>query len=75
LRASSTLEPELLSENGNHAMLEGYNCSIQRRNAATLVVDMLCTDSAHQRVFWGVSKDMLAAMFIVLEGDAGLAVL
>ncbi|NAO94892.1 MULTISPECIES: hypothetical protein [unclassified Halomonas] len=30
-------EPELLSENGNHAMLEGYNCSIRRRNAATLV--------------------------------------
>jgi len=38
---------------------------------------MLGTGSAdpdpwHQRVLWGVSKGMLAAMLIVLAGDAGL---
>ncbi len=41
---------------------------------------MLCTGSAdpgpwHQRVFWGVSEGMLAAMLIVLAGDAGLTAL
>lgn len=41
---------------------------------------MLCTGSPdpgpwHQRVFWGVSEGMLAAMLIVLAGDAGLTAL
>ncbi|BBI62060.1 hypothetical protein HSBAA_33660 [Vreelandella sulfidaeris] len=45
-----------------------------------MVVDMLCTGNAdpgpwHQRVFWGVSEGMLAAMLIVLAGDAGLTAL
>ncbi|MGM0542322.1 MAG: BCCT family transporter [Pseudomonadota bacterium] len=49
-------------------------------DSASLVVDMLCTGSAdpgpwHQRVFWGVSEGMLAAMLIVLAGDAGLTAL
>nr|WP_235803724.1 BCCT family transporter [Halomonas sp. GFAJ-1] len=49
-------------------------------DSASLVVDMLCTGSAdpgpwHQRVFWGVSEGMLAAMLIVLAGDAGLSAL
>ncbi|TVP51253.1 MAG: BCCT family transporter [Halomonas sp.] len=49
-------------------------------DSASLVVDMLCTGKAdpgpwHQRVFWGVSEGMLAAMLIVLAGDAGLTAL
>ncbi|SNY98249.1 BCCT family transporter [Halomonas sp. hl-4] len=49
-------------------------------DSASLVVDMLCTGSEdpgpwHQRVFWGVSEGMLAAMLIVLAGDAGLTAL
>lgn len=49
-------------------------------DSASLVVDMLCTGSPdpgpwHQRVFWGVSEGMLAAMLIVLAGDAGLSAL
>ncbi|MGP9645194.1 MULTISPECIES: BCCT family transporter [unclassified Halomonas] len=49
-------------------------------DSASLVVDMLCTGSAdpgpwYQRVFWGVSEGMLAAMLIVLAGDAGLTAL
>lgn len=49
-------------------------------DSASLVVDMLCTGNAdpgpwHQRVFWGVSEGMLAAMLIVLAGDAGLTAL
>ncbi|UYO73135.1 BCCT family transporter [Halomonas qinghailakensis] len=49
-------------------------------DSASLVVDMLCTGSSdpgpwHQRVFWGVSEGMLAAMLIVLAGDAGLTAL
>ncbi|MBP5979088.1 MAG: BCCT family transporter [Halomonas sp.] len=49
-------------------------------DSASLVVDMLCTGSPdpgpwHQRVFWGVSEGMLAAMLIVLAGDAGLTAL
>ncbi|WP_249977482.1 BCCT family transporter [Vreelandella olivaria] len=49
-------------------------------DSASLVVDMLCTGSGdpgpwHQRVFWGVSEGMLAAMLIVLAGDAGLSAL
>ncbi len=49
-------------------------------DSASLVVDMLCTGSTdpgpwHQRVFWGVSEGMLAAMLIMLAGDAGLTAL
>ncbi|MDG5499609.1 BCCT family transporter [Marinobacter sp. BGYM27] len=49
-------------------------------DSASLVVDMLCTGTAdpgpwHQRVFWGVSEGVLAAMLIVLAGDAGLTAL
>ncbi|MBS9403586.1 BCCT family transporter [Halomonas sp. TRM85114] len=49
-------------------------------DSASLVVDMLCTGTPdpgpwHQRVFWGVSEGMLAAMLIVLAGDAGLTAL
>ena len=49
-------------------------------DSASLVVDMLCTgDSdpgpARQRVFWGVSEGVVAAMLIVLAGDAGLVAL
>lgn len=29
----------------------------------------------HQRVFWGASEGMLAAMLIVVAGDAGLTAL
>lgn len=46
-------------------------------DSASLVVDMLCTGDGdpgptHQRVFWGVSEGVLAAMLIVLAGDQGL---
>lgn len=46
-------------------------------DSASLVVDMLCTGDAdpgpiRQRVFWGVSEGAVAAMLIVLAGDAGL---
>ncbi|WP_166254941.1 BCCT family transporter [Marinobacter salicampi] len=49
-------------------------------DSASLVVDMLCTGSPdpgpwHQRVFWGVSEGVLAAMLIVLAGEAGLTAL
>ena len=49
-------------------------------DSASLVVDMLCTGSPdpgpwHQRVFWGVSEGMLAAMLIVLAGETGLKAL
>lgn len=49
-------------------------------DSASLVVDMLCTGNAEpgpvrQRVFWGVSEGMVAAMLIVLAGDAGLVAL
>ncbi|SOC54063.1 choline/carnitine/betaine transport [Chromohalobacter canadensis] len=49
-------------------------------DSASLVVDMLCTGTPepgpwHQRVFWGVSEGALAAMLIVLAGDAGLTAL
>ncbi|MGF1551365.1 MAG: BCCT family transporter [Paracoccaceae bacterium] len=49
-------------------------------DSASLVVDMLCTGDAdagpvHQRVFWGVSEGLVAAMLIVLAGDAGLTAL
>lgn len=49
-------------------------------DSASLVVDMLCTGDAEpgpvgQRVFWGVSEGMVAAMLIVLAGEAGLVAL
>ncbi len=49
-------------------------------DSASLVVDMLCTGEtdpgpARQRVFWGVSEGAVAAMLIVLAGDAGLTAL
>ncbi|SES28882.1 choline/carnitine/betaine transport [Tranquillimonas rosea] len=49
-------------------------------DSASLVVDMLCTGNAEpgptrQRVFWGVAEGLVAAMLIVLAGDAGLTAL
>ncbi|WP_435202689.1 BCCT family transporter [Janibacter sp. GS2] len=49
-------------------------------DSASLVVDMLCTGDGdagptHQRVFWGVSEGVLAALLIVLAGDKGLEAL
>lgn len=49
-------------------------------DSASLVVDMLCTGTpepgpVRQRVFWGVSEGALAAMLIVLAGEAGLTAL
>lgn len=49
-------------------------------DSASLVVDMLCTGETEpgptrQRVFWGVSEGAVAAMLIVLAGDAGLVAL
>lgn len=49
-------------------------------DSASLVVDMLCTGSAtpgpvHQRVFWGAAEGVVAAMLIVLAGEAGLTAL
>src|SRR5690625_152248 len=49
-------------------------------DSASLVVDMLCTgdDEAgpvRQRVFWGVSEGLLAALLIVLAGETGLEAL
>lgn len=46
-------------------------------DSASLVVDMLCTGDGdagptRQRVFWGVSEGVLAALLIVLAGDQGL---
>lgn len=46
-------------------------------DSASLVVDMLCTGDGEagptrQRVFWGVSEGVLAALLIVLAGDEGL---
>lgn len=49
-------------------------------DSASLVVDLLCTGEpnsgpARQRVFWGVSEGAVAAMLIVLAGEAGLVAL
>lgn len=49
-------------------------------DSASLVVDMLCTGDAEpgpirQRVFWGAAEGVVAAMLIVLAGDAGLTAL
>ncbi|WP_108258114.1 BCCT family transporter [Mangrovicoccus ximenensis] len=49
-------------------------------DSASLVVDMLCTGAAepgpvHQRVFWGAAEGLVAAMLIVLAGEAGLSAL
>ncbi len=49
-------------------------------DSASLVVDLLCTGEpnsgpARQRVFWGISEGAVAAMLIVLAGEAGLVAL
>ncbi|MBV7378259.1 BCCT family transporter [Maritimibacter dapengensis] len=49
-------------------------------DSASLVVDMLCTGKSspgpvHQRVFWGAAEGLVAAMLIILAGDAGLTAL
>jgi len=49
-------------------------------DSASLVVDMLCTGSpepgpTRQRVFWGVSEGLVAAMLLILAGDLGLTAL
>ena len=49
-------------------------------DSASLVVDMLCTGTeepgpVRQRVFWGVSEGLVAAMLIVLAGEMGLEAL
>ncbi|MBV0893192.1 BCCT family transporter [Paracoccus sp. Z118] len=49
-------------------------------DSASLVVDMLCTGTAEpgpvrQRVFWGLAEGMIAAMLILLAGEAGLTAL
>jgi choline/glycine/proline betaine transport protein len=49
-------------------------------DSASLVVDMLCSGTedpgpARQRLFWGISEGALAAMLIVLAGEAGLTAL
>lgn len=49
-------------------------------DSASLVVDMLCTGHAkpgpvRQRVFWGLAEGLVAAMLILLTGDAGLTAL
>jgi choline-glycine betaine transporter len=49
-------------------------------DSASLVVDMLCTGESdpgpvHQRMFWGISEGVLAAMLIVLAGEGGLTAL
>ncbi len=49
-------------------------------DSASLVVDMLCSGTpepgpVRQRVFWGVAEGAVAAMLILLAGDAGLSAL
>ncbi|WP_299789644.1 BCCT family transporter [uncultured Marivita sp.] len=49
-------------------------------DSASLVVDMLCTGNAapgpvRQRVFWGAAEGLVAAMLIILAGEAGLTAL
>lgn len=49
-------------------------------DSSSLVVDMLCTGDGEsgpvrQRMFWGISQGALAALLIVLAGDAGLTAL
>ncbi|MEN3794316.1 BCCT family transporter [Fulvimarina sp. MAC3] len=49
-------------------------------DSSSLVVDMMCTGGqqsgpARQRVFWGVIQGLIAAMLILLAGDAGLTAL
>jgi len=49
-------------------------------DSASLVIDLLCTGDEEpgpvpQRVFWGVSEGVIAAMLIVLAGEAGLTAL
>ncbi|MFN3526423.1 MAG: BCCT family transporter [Paracoccus sp. (in: a-proteobacteria)] len=49
-------------------------------DSASLVVDMLCSGSPEagpvgQRVFWGAAEGLIAAMLILLAGEAGLTAL
>ena len=49
-------------------------------DSASLVVDMLCTGKptpgpVRQRVFWGAAEGLVAAMLIILAGEAGLTAL
>ncbi|MCO6385146.1 BCCT family transporter [Oceanicola sp. 502str15] len=49
-------------------------------DSASLVVDMLCTGKptpgpVGQRVFWGAAEGLVAAMLIILAGEAGLTAL
>ncbi len=49
-------------------------------DSSSLVVDMLCTGDGEagpvrQRLFWGLSQGALAALLLVLAGDAGLTAL
>ncbi|MGR3496381.1 BCCT family transporter [Citreimonas sp.] len=49
-------------------------------DSASLVVDMLCTGEAHagpvqQRLFWGIAEGTIAALLIMLAGQAGLTAL
>lgn len=49
-------------------------------DSASLVIDMLCTGTeepgpVRQRVFWGVSEGLVAAILIVLAGELGLIAL
>ena len=49
-------------------------------DSASLVVDMLCSGSpeagpVHQRVFWGLAEGAIAALLILLAGEAGLTAL
>ncbi len=46
-------------------------------DSASLVVDMLCSGSpdpgpVHQRVFWGVSEGLVAAILMIMAGDQAL---
>lgn len=49
-------------------------------DSSALVVDMLCTGSpdpgpVQQRIFWGTAQGAVAAMLIILAGEAGLTAL
>jgi choline/carnitine/betaine transport len=49
-------------------------------DSASLVVDMLCTGEAkagpvQQRLFWGIAEGTIAALLIMLAGQAGLTAL
>ncbi len=49
-------------------------------DSASLVVDMLCSGSpdagpVHQRVFWGLSEGLVAAILMIMAGDQALEAL